>query len=53
MTVKYNYPLDESAEVMLTAPVERDSATGTWSLRDRANGHEILIGRWKATTKAR
>lgn len=53
MTVKYNYPPDESAEVILTAPVEGDSAAGTWSLREKASGNEVATGGWKATKKAR
>ena len=38
MTGRYDFPADESAEVLLAATFEGNKATGTWSLRAKADG---------------
>src|SRR5580765_5754898 len=35
MSAKYDFPLDPSAEVVLTATFEGNTAKGTWSLRPK------------------
>jgi len=40
----YDFPLDPSAEVAMTAAFEGEKATGTWSLRPKGGGAEIAGG---------
>jgi len=51
MTAKYDYTPEPSSEVVLTGTYEGNSATGTWSLRDKASGNEVSSGAWKGTRK--
>lgn len=52
MTASYDFPPDERAEVQLTAKFEGDSATGTWSLREKGNsGAEVASGTWTVKKK--
>ncbi len=51
MNAKYDFPADESAEVVLDATFEDKTATGTWSLRAKAGGDEVVSGTWKVTRK--
>jgi hypothetical protein len=47
MTAKYDFTPEPSAEVVLTATFEGDTATGSWSLREKASGNEVASGGWK------
>jgi hypothetical protein len=51
MTAKYDFPPAEGAEVTLTAVFDGARATGTWSLREKANGNEAASGGWTVTKK--
>lgn len=51
MNAKYDFPPDDAAEVILAASFEGDSATGTWSLREKATGNEVASGGWKVAKK--
>jgi len=51
MNAKYDFPPDDAAEVILAASFEGESATGTWSLREKATGNEVASGGWKVTRK--
>jgi hypothetical protein len=52
LTARYDFPPDERAEVQLTARFEGNSATGTWSLREKAgNGAEVASGTWTVKKK--
>ena len=44
MTATYDFPLDPSAEVVLAATFESAKATGTWSLRPKGGGAELVSG---------
>ena len=48
MTGKYDFPEDAAAEVLLTATFEEKSVSGTWSLREKASGNELVSGTWTA-----
>ena len=49
MSAKYDFPPEDAAEVVLAATFEGDSASGTWSLREKATGNEAASGGWKVT----
>jgi hypothetical protein len=51
MSAKYDFPADESAEVVLAGTFEDKTATGTWSLRAKASGDEVVSGTWTVTRK--
>ena len=51
MTARYDFPADESAEVVLAGTFEDKTATGTWSLRAKAGGDEVVSGTWTVTRK--
>lgn len=51
MSAKYDFPPDEGAEVALAASFDGNTATGTWSLREKANGNEVAKGTWTVTRK--
>jgi hypothetical protein len=51
MTAKYDFPPDEAAEVVLAASFDGNTATGTWSLREKAGGTEVATGGWTVTRK--
>lgn len=51
MSGKYDFPPDESGEVILTATFEEKTATGTWSLREKATSNEVASGNWKVSKK--
>ncbi|HMD34098.1 MAG TPA: hypothetical protein VKH42_03975 [Vicinamibacterales bacterium] len=40
----YDFPLDPSAEVAITAKFEGEKATGTWTLRPKGGGAEVASG---------
>jgi hypothetical protein len=51
MTAKYDFPLNEEAEVILTASFTGNSASGTWTAREKASGNDIVSGTWNVTRK--
>ena len=51
MSARYDFPADESAEVILAAAFEDKTATGTWSLRAKSGGDEVVSGTWTVTRK--
>ena len=51
MSAKYDFPADESAEVVLAASFDGNKATGTWSLRAKAGDGEVASGTWTVTRK--
>jgi hypothetical protein len=44
VTATYDFPLDPSAEVVMTATFETAAAKGTWSLRPKGQTDEIAGG---------
>ena len=52
MNAKYDFPPNEAAaEVWLTATFEGAKAAGTWSLRVKQDGSEVVAGTWSVTKK--
>jgi hypothetical protein len=51
MTAKYDFPLDPSAEVIMTATFEGSAAKGTWSLRPKGQPDELASGGITVTKK--
>ena len=51
MTAKYDFPPDAGGEVVLGAAFDGNTAKGTWSLREKANGNEVATGGWTVTRK--
>jgi hypothetical protein len=46
----YDFPLDDSMEVVLAATFDGGTATGTWSVRQKGGG-ELAGGTWTAARK--
>jgi hypothetical protein len=51
MSATYDFPPDEGAEVRLSATFDGSSASGTWSVREKANGNEVAAGTWTVSRK--
>lgn len=51
MTGGYDFPADESAEVVLTATFDGAKAAGEWLLREKGAGSEVASGSWKVTRR--
>ena len=51
MSAKYNFPLDPSAEVVVTATFDGNNAKGTWSLRPKGQTDELAGGGIAVTKK--
>jgi hypothetical protein len=51
MAAKYDFPPDAGGEVGLAAAFDGNTAKGTWSLREKANGNEVAAGGWTVTRK--
>ena len=49
MSGKYDFPPQPETEVHLAASFDGNAATGTWSLREKATGFEVVGGSWKVT----
>jgi hypothetical protein len=47
MTAKYDFTPEPAAEVVLAATFTGDTASGTWSLREKASANEVASGTWK------
>jgi hypothetical protein len=51
MSAKYDFTPDPGGEVLLDASFDGNTAKGTWSLREKANGNEVATGGWTVTRK--
>ena len=51
MAAKYDFPPDESTEVVIVATFDGSAASGTWSARDKASGNEVATGTWTVKKK--
>ena len=51
MSASYDFTPDPAAEVMLAATFDGKKATGTWLVREKANGNEVAKGTWTVTKK--
>ncbi len=51
MTAKYDFPPNDQAEVVLVATFDGNTAKGTWSLRGKADGAEVVAGTWTVSKK--
>lgn len=51
MTGRYDFPLDPSAEVVVTATFEDKSAKGTWAMRPKGQEGDIAAGTFAITRK--
>jgi len=51
MSATYDFPLDPSAEVIMTATFDGRAAKGTWSLRAKGQTDEIAAGGLAITKK--
>jgi hypothetical protein len=49
MSATYDFPPDDQAEIVLAATFDGQTATGTWSAREKANGNGIMNGTWTVT----
>lgn len=49
MTAKYDFPPQPETEVVLVTSFDGSAANGTWSLREKATGFEIVNGHVKLT----
>jgi hypothetical protein len=51
MTLRYDFPPDESIEIVLEATVDGASAKGTWMAREKASGNVVADGTFDVTRK--
>ena len=51
MTASYDFPPDPAGEVKLACSFDGNTATGTWSLLEKATGNEVASGTWTVTKK--
>lgn len=51
MTATYDFPPDERAEILLAATFDGNTASGTWTLREKGSGSDVASGTWKVTKK--
>jgi hypothetical protein len=51
MTATYDFPLDPSTEVALAAAFDGGKAKGTWSLRPKGGGAEVVGGSFTVSKK--
>jgi hypothetical protein len=51
MTASYEFPLDPSAEVALSATFDNRTAKGTWMLHPKGQAAEIVSGTWTVARK--
>jgi hypothetical protein len=49
MTATYDFPPDESLEILLVATFEGNKAKGTWAARGKNGGNELVSGTWTVT----
>lgn len=53
MTATYDFPENPDLEITLAATFEGESASGTWSAREKGTGNETSNGGWKVKRKPR
>jgi hypothetical protein len=51
MNAKYDFPPDTGGEVTLAGLFDGNTASGTWSLREKASNNEVATGSWTVTKK--
>ena len=51
MTARYEFPLDTSAEIVVTATFEDKSAKGTWAMRPKGQEGDLAGGTFAVTRK--
>jgi len=51
MSASYDFPLDPSAEIALTATFDQKTAKGTWLLHAKGQSAEIVSGTFSVTRK--
>jgi hypothetical protein len=51
MTATYDFPPDDSLEVVLAATFEANAAKGHWTARQKAGGNELASGTWTVKRK--
>jgi hypothetical protein len=51
MTAAYDFPPDESGEVLLTATFVEKKADGTWAVRAKGTTTDLATGTWTVTKK--
>jgi len=51
MSARYDFPLDPSAEIVVTASFEARSAKGTWAMRPKGQDGDIAAGTFAVTKK--
>jgi hypothetical protein len=51
MSARYDFPLDPSAEIVMTATFDGATGKGTWSMRPKGQGDELAGGTIALTKK--
>jgi hypothetical protein len=51
MTARYDFPPDESIEIVLTGTFDSVPAKGTWIAREKASGNTVSEGTFSVTKK--
>ena len=51
MKATYDFPPEESVDIVLTATFDDKTATGEWSAREKSSGNEVASGTWKVSRK--
>jgi hypothetical protein len=51
LDAKYDFPLADGIEVVLAASFDGNTATGTWSAREKSSDNEVASGSWTVTRK--
>jgi hypothetical protein len=49
MTARYDFPPDDSLEVVITGTFDGKNVTGGWSVRQKGTADEVVNGSWKAS----
>lgn len=51
MKATYDFPPNDSIEILLTASFEGNKADGAWSAREKATNNEVATGTWTVAKK--
>ena len=49
MTATYDFPPDDSLEILLAAGFDGNTAKGTWTARQKSGGEVVATGGWTVT----